>query len=165
MSNKKYEIELFEDYIKLNYLYKHNSEIHEIIPKLWHRYYEHIAKTLILNFYFEFLNYFNKIAFEIQYEDDDIEFYLKYIDEYFDQLNENLVIYNIKDIEDLSTILKISQIFLEESDEQNNMDCLFQSIFQLESKINKKKFMNNLVEDLSESEYRIIKPNTFSMEW
>ena len=40
MSNKKYEIELFEDYIKLNYLYKHNSEIHEIIPKLCHRYYE-----------------------------------------------------------------------------------------------------------------------------
>lgn len=129
------------DFSKLNYLYEHNSEIHEIIPKIIDRYYEYASKKLLLEFYFEFLKYFDKVAFEIQYDDEDIEFYLKYIDEYFDNLNENLRIESINDIEDLFTILKICQIFFEESIEQMSMDCLFQSIFQLESKINKKRFI------------------------
>lgn len=126
----------------LNYLYKNNVEIHEIIPKVYKRYYVNIGKIKIENLYFNFLSNFNKIAKEIQYASADIKFYLTYIDRFFDDLNSKLTIHDSKDIENLNAIIRICEIVMEESIEQNDMDCLFQSIIQLESKIRAKNLIN-----------------------
>lgn len=131
-----------EDNPNLNYLYKNNAEIHEIIPKVYKRYYVNVGKIKIENLYFNFLNNFNKIAQEIKYASADIKFYLSYIDRFFDDLNSNLTINDSKDIENLNAIIRICEIVMEESIEQKDMDCLFQSIIQLESKISQKNLIN-----------------------
>ena len=127
----------------LNYLNENSCKIHEIIAKTNKRYYENIGKIKINNFYFEFLNGFNKIAKEIEYNKEDIEFHLTHIDNYFNDLNSYLIIKNSKDIEYLNTAIRICEIVLDESVEQNDIECLFQAINLFKSKIANKKLIDN----------------------
>ena len=143
MTYETLKIIAMEDNPNLSYLYQNNREIHEIIPKAYKRYYSNIGKIKIENLYFSFLGNFNRIAKEIHYAGDDIKFYLSYIDNYFDDLNSNLTVHNSEDIENLNAIIRICEIVMEESIEHNDMDCLFQSIIQLESKISKKNLIKN----------------------
>ena len=80
-----------------------------------------------------------------EYYDDDeelVEFsnsLISVINDYFEDLNSNLNIKSKHDLDNLNYIINISLFLLEEVMNDKNIELAYESFFQIERKINKKK--------------------------
>lgn len=126
----------FNNSIKLNYKFK--KEIEDIYARTLLNF----GKSALSIFHLKYIMMFESLA---EYYDDDeelVEFsnsLISVINDYFEDLNSNLNIKSKHDLDNLNYIINISLFLLEEVMNDKNIELAYESFFQIERKINKKK--------------------------
>ena len=77
------------------------------------------------------------------YEIDFIEDLTDFISQYFKKTDQNLNIRTKKDFEEFIIILKLSSLILENAKADNNLDLIYESFYQIQSRLKKEKLLNN----------------------
>lgn len=136
-------IEVFNNNsIQFESLYHLDIDFKKITSKTLKRYYISIGKTSILNFQLNYLNNFDKLIDKGNKGKVEAYFYKEFMENYFDEIDQKIFIENYSKLKKLLTVLKISEILMDESIKNNDLDCLIQSFFNLKEKINEMNLLN-----------------------
>ena len=67
----------------------------------------------------------------------------EFIADYFDQIDSDLNIKNLKDFNEFAHILKLSSIIVNDAVEENDMELIYEAFYQIESRFKKEKYFKS----------------------
>ena len=140
---------------------KYNSEISSDIKYAYHRSLNDRGKFLIDCFHLNLFNNVEKITHNIGDSSDFLEDMSDFISQFFAQINKKLNLKNIHDLDKLIYILKISSIILDNALEDNDMDMIYESFYQMEGRIKKEGLISEFSDNLNRDEVIIEMNCTF----
>lgn len=128
-----------------------NPKLNLEIKKVYQRTLNNRAKFILGCFHLNIFENLESIVRNTNESDDFILDLSEFIAEYFDDVDSNLNIINLKDFDEFLFDLKLSSIILNSAVEENDMELIYESFYQLKSRLQKDSLIDNfkLFKDLS----------------
>lgn len=130
-----------------NYLINVDDDFDKEITKVVKRNFNNYGKLLIGSFQLEYFKFINDFLKNSNLMDNELNWIKENPNVFFDNLNKTLNITDKNDLNELSFILNLSKILLEEFVEDNNIDCFYESIYQIQYRLEKNNFLRNFVNE------------------
>ena len=119
-----------------------NSKLYEEIKTSYQRTLNNRAKFFLGSFQLTIFNIVENIVNNCDdYEVDFIEDLTDFISVYFKKTDQNLNIKNKKDFEEFIIILKLSSLILKNAMIDNNLDLIYESFYQIQSRLKKENLL------------------------
>ena len=122
---------------------EYNPQINNEIKKVYSRTLNNQAKFFIWCFHLNIFNTLERIIRNTNNPDDCIFDLSDFIAKYFDEVEKDLNIKNTKDLNELISILKLSSIVVDDALDENDMELIYESFYQIESRLKKEKLIMN----------------------
>lgn len=137
-----------------------NPKLNSEIQKVYHRTLNNQAKFVLGCFHLNIFDSLESIVRETNKSDDFILDLSEFIADYFDNADLNLNIRNFNDFEEFLFDLKLASIILNNAFEENDMELIYESFYQLRSRFEKDDLINTfrLFNEIS-AEYEIMDIN------
>ncbi|WP_296811660.1 hypothetical protein [uncultured Methanobrevibacter sp.] len=140
-------LENFNDYenIEINFSksIEFNPKLDFEIKKVYHRTLNNNAKFVLGCFHLNIFDTLESIVGNTNESDDFILDLSEFIANYFDDANSNLNIKNLRDFKEFLFDLKLASIILNTAFEENDMELIYESFYQLKSRFEKNHLINN----------------------
>ena len=153
--------------IDFSYLLDYNLEYYDIqLNEINSNLINNFSKALLNKFHLEYYIKFNKLIKESNENRQDLDYFnMSILDNFFENIENNLSISNNKNLVILNSILDISSVFLDNAIDESSFESLFDSFFQLKDRLESNNFLNNYMifnvkkikVHFSEFERRVIK--------
>ena len=119
-----------------------SSKLYEKIKTSYQRTLNNRAKFFLGSFQLTIFNIVENIVNNCDdYEVDFIEDLTDFISVYFKKTDQNLNIKNKKDFEEFIIILKLSSLILKNAMIDNNLDLIYESFYQIQSRLKKENLL------------------------
>lgn len=143
-----------------------NPKLNSEIRKVYNRTLNNRAKFVLGCFHLNIFENLESIVRNTNESDDFILDLSEFIADYFDGADFNLNIRDLKDFDEFLFDLKLSSIILHSAFEENDMELIYESFYQLKSRLEKDNLINNfrLFKELS-TEYNVIDVNYESRDY
>ena len=120
-----------------------NPKLNLEIRKVYQRTLNNRAKFILGCFHLNVFENLESIVRNTNESDDFILDLSEFIADYFDDADSNLNIKNLKDFDEFLVDLKLSSIILNSALEENDMELIYESFYQLKSRLQKDSLINN----------------------
>lgn len=120
-----------------------NPKLDLEIRKVYRRTLNNRAKFILGCFHLNVFENLESIVRNTNESDDFILDLSEFISDYFDDADSKLNIKNLKDFDEFLVDLKLSSIILNSALEENDMELIYESFYQLKSRLQKDSLINN----------------------
>lgn len=129
--------------IDFSYLLDYNLEYYNIqLNEINSNLINNFSKALLNKFHLEYYIKFNKLIKESNENRQDLDYFnMSILDNFFENIENNLSISNNKNLEILISILDISSVFLDNAIDEASFESLFDSFFQLKDRLEANNFL------------------------
>ena len=141
-----YNFNVFEN-IDINFSnsIKYNSKINSDIQCVYKRALNDKGKFLLDCFHLNLFENVEKITHNINESSDFLEDLSDFISRFFTQININLDLKTIHDLNSMIHILNVSSIILDNALEENDIEMLYESFYQIEGRIKKEGLLKDFI--------------------
>ena len=120
-----------------------NPKIRDELEHVYSRALNNQARFLLGRFHLDMFKAAESIVNDADdFEDDFVEDLTDFISQYFNRADNNLNIKNKADLNEFNTILKLSSIIMENAVEDSDLDLIYESFYQIESRLKKEKLID-----------------------
>lgn len=126
-----------------SHLLKDNEEYYSNqLNKINSNFYNNLARTLLTQYHYKYYNVYNKLIEMGILGRDEYDFYNKeLLDDFLDDLENNLIVVNKSQFEIFISILDISDLYLKNAIDEKDFDSILNSFFQLKNKLESDGFI------------------------
>lgn len=126
-----------------NYLIDIDDDFNSIVSSFENKYYINLARCMISSFNLNILNKFNVFLENIKGDSIDCKLGKNKLESFCNDLDENIIVRDMADLETLTVILKLAMMLVDSGLENNDMDCFYESFYQLENDLKNKSLIKN----------------------
>lgn len=126
-----------------DYLIKIDDDFNYLVYNFTKKYYRNIARCMISSFNLNILNKFNTFLKNIEGDSIDSSLGKNKLINLCNDLDENIIINNVKDLENLKVIFNIAMLLIDEGISNNDMDCFYEAFYGLEYDLREKSLIKN----------------------
>ena len=123
--------------------FEFNPKLRSEVNKVFARTLNNRAKFILGWFHLNIFDSLEKIVRNTDSSDDFIMDLSEFIADYFDQIDSDLNIKNLKDFNEFAHILKLSSIIVNDAVEENDMELIYEAFYQIESRFKKEKYFKS----------------------